>query len=146
MGTYCRWSPPSTTARNRHLTDSPPVRPGRLHGCTPSTSRSARAPAGRCRGAAVTRAYGGDWEHFRRWCVEHGWHPLSAAAETVDAYLTVFAGMLATSMLSRRRTVVRTLHQVAGLDSPSEHPVAPKPDERRTSEIASPSSASSNHG
>jgi hypothetical protein len=52
------------------------------------------------------------------------WHPLSAPAETVDAYLTAFAGMLATSMLSRRRTVIRISYQVAGLDSPSEHPVA----------------------
>lgn len=73
--------------------------------------------------AETTRlAYGSDWEHFRRWCDEHGRHPLPAAAETVAAYLSAFAGALATSTLSRRRTVIRIAHAAAGLDSPTEHP------------------------
>ncbi len=73
--------------------------------------------------AETTRlAYGSDWEHFRRWCDEHGRHPLPAAAETVAGYLTAFAGALATSTLSRRRTVIRIAHTAAGLESPTEHP------------------------
>lgn len=73
--------------------------------------------------AETTRlAYGSDWEHFRCWCAAHGRHPLPASAETVAAYLVAFAGVLATSTLSRRRTVIRVAHAAAGLDSPTEHP------------------------
>jgi site-specific recombinase XerD len=75
--------------------------------------------------AKTTRLAGGsDWEHFRRWCDERGRHPLPATAETVAAYLSAFAGTLATSTLSRRRTVIRIAHAAAGLDSPTEHPGA----------------------
>jgi len=74
------------------------------------------------RAATTRRAYGSDWEHFRSWCAEHGRHPLPAIPETVAAYLTSFAGTLATSTLSRRRTVIRIAHRAAGLDSPTEHP------------------------
>lgn len=73
--------------------------------------------------AETTRlAYGSDWEHFLRWCVDHGRHPLPATAETVAAYLSAFAASLATSTLSRRRTVIRIAHRAAGLDPPTEHP------------------------
>ncbi len=82
--------------------------------------------AAAARAQTTQLAYGSDWEHFRRWCTEHGRNPLPATAETVAAYLAAFADALATNKLSRRRTVIRIAHAAAGTGVADRAPRGPR--------------------
>lgn len=72
------------------------------------------------RASSTKAAYATDWRHFCDWCDANRRRSLPAAPETVAAYLSAFAGVLATSTLGRRRTVIRLAHRAAGLESPTD--------------------------
>ena len=74
--------------------------------------RAAKAPS-------TLRAYRSDWDHFRRWCDQHGVSALPAAAETVALYLTSLAATHKPATMTRRLTAITKAHQIAGHASPA---------------------------
>ena len=67
------------------------------------------------------RAHRAHWRHFTDWCAAHGVSPLPAAPETVSAYLTLAAGVLAVSTLEHRLATVAKAHGAAGFPNPVTH-------------------------
>jgi len=76
--------------------------------------------AAAARATSTKAAYATDWRHFCDWCDVNRRRSLPAAPETVAAYLSAFAGVLATSTLGRRRTVIRLAHRAAELEPPTD--------------------------
>lgn len=67
------------------------------------------------------KAYSSDWKHFNQWCIANTVIPLPAASEDLILYVTIFAGTLKVSTLSRRLTAIAEAHRVAGFKSPLEN-------------------------
>lgn len=83
--------------------------PGRLRDRLEDYLRAGRAEA-------TWRAYDSDLRHFRRWCAQEGLVAAPATEQTIAAYLTDHAGVLATATLARRLAAISVLHQAMGVD------------------------------
>jgi len=68
---------------------------------------------------STLRAYRSDWNHFVRWCEQHGQTSLPAAPETVAYYLTALGGTHKPATLQRRLTAITKMHQAARHPSPA---------------------------
>jgi site-specific recombinase XerD len=69
------------------------------------------------------RGYQCDWRAFCKWCDGHQVCPLSAAAETVAAYIAECAGHLKVGSIQRRLNAIAEAHKAAGLDSPTHNAI-----------------------
>ena len=89
---------------------------------------------------ATERAYAHDWDDFMRFCGRHALAPLPAAPQTLALYLKALesrrsrspAGMRAGTVglslptLRRRLAAIASGHAMAGLETPTDHPLVRK--------------------
>jgi len=89
---------------------------------------------------ATERAYAHDWDDFAAFCGRHGLEPLPAAPQTLALYLKALetrrsrspAGIRAATVglslptLRRRLAAIASRHAMAGLETPTDHPLVRK--------------------
>ncbi len=89
---------------------------------------------------ATERAYAHDWADFAAFCGRHGLAPLPAAPQTLALYLKALetqrsrspaglaAGTVGLSLptLRRRLAAIASRHAIAGLETPTDHPLVRK--------------------
>jgi hypothetical protein len=68
---------------------------------------------------ATLRAYCPDWPAFSSWCDRQGLQALPASPETIAAYLTDHAGVLAIGTLQRRLSSIAQAHKAADHEPPT---------------------------
>jgi site-specific recombinase XerD len=69
------------------------------------------------------RGYIADWRDFCAWSEGRALPPLPAAPETVASYIAEAAGRLKPGSIQRRLNAIAEAHKVAGLETPTQHPI-----------------------